>query len=512
MSSVSADAATTTEYAAAPEAVRADDVSVWFRRGSRDDFRSHVLNLLHGRSHRTAPLWALDGVSFTGFAGEVLGIIGSNGAGKTTICSVIGKVLRPDRGKVTVRGDVSALLSMGTGFNAELTGRENIYMNGLMLGFSRRAVAELVDEIISFAGLAQFADTPVKHYSTGMRSRLGFSIASSLDPEILVLDEALGAGDAEFAERASARLKELVGRAQAVVVVTHNMGFIRSACDRAVWIDGGQVAATGTPEEVTAAYEASVPKKQSRKILTPDYQAPETEVKDHLVARVRDLGIRFKVKGEPFWALKDVSFDVHHGEILGVIGANGAGKTTLCRALSRIYRPDAGQVEVSRRVSALLSMGTGFNKDLPAPENIVRNGLMLGMSKKKMQELTEPILEFAELTAHRDRPVKHLSKGMSARLAFSIAVAVEPSLLIIDEALQAGDLAFKQKASQAMDEMIRKADAVVVVSHNRKFVKSVCTRAVWLEDGQVEFDGPADEATGRYQARVAERKKGRKTA
>ncbi|TVR04314.1 MAG: ABC transporter ATP-binding protein, partial [Spirochaetaceae bacterium] len=212
--------------------VLAEDLGVWYKGGKRTDFRSLILELLHGRRQRANRSWAVQGVSFSADSAEVLGIIGANGAGKTTICSVIAKVLRPDNGSIVVRGEVSALLSMGAGFNNELTGRENIVLNGLMLGFSRRRMVELTPEIIEFAGIERFLDTPVKHYSAGMRSRLGFSIAARLDPEILVLDEALSAGDAEFGVRASARMRELVTGARMVIVVSHSLEFVAASCDQ----------------------------------------------------------------------------------------------------------------------------------------------------------------------------------------------------------------------------------------------------------------------------------------
>ncbi len=485
--------------------VRAQDVGVCFRRDARDDFRSWILNFLHGRRRRSAPIQALKDVSFEGLSGEVLGIIGSNGAGKTTLCSVIGRVLRPDAGTIDVRGEVSALLSMGTGFNGDLTGKENVMLNGLMLGFTRRQMRRFYGDIAEFAGLGEFMTVPVKHYSSGMKSRLGFSIASMLEPETLVLDEALGGGDAEFVERASKRLRDLVRTARIVVVVTHNLQFIRDACERAIWIDGGVVMADGPSEDVATAYEASIAPRQSKRILTIDYEAPETEVSSKVVARVDNVTVRFRINRKPFVALDEVSFAVHHGDILGIIGPNGAGKTTLCRVLSGIYRPDEGDVEVSRRVSALLSMGTGFNKDLDAVGNIMLNGLMLGIPKKDLVRSIDGILDFAELQKHRNRPIKHFSKGMKARLAFSIAVAAHPALLIVDEALSAGDLSFKDKATEAMDEMIADADAVVVVSHNLRFIEKVCTRAVWLDHGRVQFDGEPADAVGRYS--IAAKKK-----
>jgi teichoic acid transport system ATP-binding protein len=486
--------------------IRVEDVKVWFKSGSRDDFRSWVLDTIHGRRNTAKPVYALNGVSLTVSAGEVVGIIGANGAGKTTLCGVIARLLRPDEGSAQVIGNVSALLSMGTGFNTELTGRENIFLNGLMLGFSRKKITGLYDKIVAFAGLQKFIETPVKYYSSGMRSRLGFSIAAMLNPEILVLDEALGGGDAEFAERAGERIQQLVRTAKAVVVVTHNLRFVTEACDRALWIDKGLIFRQGNPAEVVKAYEESIPPRPVRRILTPDYEAPNTVIGEKLVTDVRNLSVSFTVNRKKLYALQNISFSVQAGEILGIIGPNGAGKTTLCRTLSRIYRPDSGTVQHSRKISALLSMGTGFNKNLDALSNIMLNGMMLGMSRKKMKRQTDRILEFAELTRHRSRPVKHFSNGMRSRLAFSIAVAVKPSLLLIDEALSTGDLSFKQKATEAMDKMIRKADAVIVVSHNLNFVKSVCTRAIWLNQGRLEFDGDPEEAVKRYQVWVDEQK------
>ena len=487
-------------------AVQAEGISVWFRDSGRQDTRSLILNLFHGRLKRGKKNFALDGLSFSSFSGEILGVIGSNGAGKTTLCSVIGKVLRPDCGSIKTRGEVSALLSMGTGFRTDLTGRENIFLNGLMLGFSRRQLKEQYDEIVEFAGLERFIETPVKHYSSGMKGRLGFSIASMLNPGVLVLDEALGGGDEEFVDRAKVRLNELVAKAKVVVVVSHSLNFIREACSRVIWIDNGKIRADGDPDQVTGAYETSIQPRKSTRILTPEYQGPETVVSNEAVARIRGLTVKFRLQKKPFYALRDVSFDVRRGEILGIIGANGAGKTTLCRALSRIYLPDAGSVEVLGVNSTLLSIGTGLNGELAAVDNIMRSGMMLGNSKKVMRSLVGSILEFAELTSVKKRPIKHLSKGMKARLAFSIAVAVHPGLLLIDEAMAAGDIAFRQRATEAIDEMICKADAVVVVSHNLQFVQSVCTRAIWLDGGRLEFEGPPEEAVARYREHVTEHK------
>lgn len=480
--------------------ISATDLGVWFKDSRREDFRSLVLQALSGRLHRSEPFHALDGITFDAFSGEVLGVIGSNGAGKTTLCSVIGRVMRPDSGNLTVQGRVTALLSMGAGFDRNLTGRENVYLNGMILGFSRKEIKSYFHRVEEFAGIGEFIDEPVKNYSKGMKSRLGFSIASMLEPEILVLDETLSAGDLEFGQRARARMKELVETAKAVVLVTHDMETITETCDRAIWIDGGTIRADGSPQEVVDEYTATVPprrtRRRQRRIM--DYNTIETEIGDHKVVKVSNIGVRFSVNKKPFWALNDVTFSVRQGEIVGVIGRNGAGKTTLCRTLSRIYRPDSGKVQVTGMTSALLSMGSGFNNQLNALDNIVVNGLMLGIPKKRMYELQEEILEFSGLREHRHKPIKYFSSGMRSRLAFSIAVALDPSLLIIDEALSAGDLAFKEKASEAMQDMIDRAEAVIIVTHSLSFVSRLCTRAIWLDRGQIKFDGEPDEAIKRY--------------
>ncbi len=491
------------------EVIRAEDLGVFFKTGGREDSRSLVLQLLTGKKGQNGAFHALKGVSFRAFHGEVLGIIGANGAGKTTLCSAIARVLRPDSGTLTVEGEVSALLSMGTGFKNELTGRENILLNGLILGFSRRQIEEHSAEVVEFADLGEFIDAPVKQYSKGMRSRLGFSIATMLEPEVLVLDEALSAGDMEFSERATARMQELVAKAKAVVVVTHNLGFIESACDRAVWIDRGVVRAEGDAKTVAAEYAASVPPRERSRILG---EKIETTITPRTVLEAKNVSVGFKVNRRGFWALRDVSFSVTEGEVVGIIGHNGAGKTTLCRALTRIYRPDEGTVRVQGEIAALLSMGAGFHRQLTADDNIVLNGLLLGIPKRRIEALRDDIIAFAELEAHRHKPVKYYSSGMASRLSFSIAVSLDPSLLIIDEALGAGDLAFKQKATEAMQRMIDRAEAVIVVTHNVSFVESVCTRALWLDRGELKFDGDPGEAVARYKQAVKERKRHKKRA
>ena len=163
-----------------------------------------------------------------------------------------------DRGKVKVKGDVTALLSLGAGFNRQLPGRDNIYLNGLMLGIPRRQLDEIFDDIVAFAELENFIDTPVKYYSSGMLSRLGFSVAVSTDPDIFIIDRVLSAGDASFNEKASERLQEMIAGSKAVIVVSHSMRFIQTVCTRVIWMKGGRVMADGDPEEAVSRYREEV--------------------------------------------------------------------------------------------------------------------------------------------------------------------------------------------------------------------------------------------------------------
>ncbi len=208
------------------------------------------------RRKRSVKFWALKDVSFAVKTGEIFGVIGANGAGKTTLMMTIAGVLPPDRGTVLAYGKTSALFGLGTGFDMDVTGRENIFTNAAFLGISRKKMAEKVDEIIDFSELGSFIDAPLRVYSTGMRVRLAFSIAVNIEPEILLLDEVMGGGvgDAAFRPKSEAKVHELMGRAKAMVVVTHSTGYVTQNCSRALWLDQGSVAAAGDPHEVVEAY------------------------------------------------------------------------------------------------------------------------------------------------------------------------------------------------------------------------------------------------------------------
>jgi lipopolysaccharide transport system ATP-binding protein len=205
-------------------------------------------------AHERQEIWALRDVSFQVRTGEVLGVIGRNGAGKSTLLKVLTRITSPTEGRALIRGRVGSLLEVGTGFHPELTGRENIFLNGSILGMKRREIQQKLDEIIEFSGVEKFIDTPVKRYSSGMYVRLAFSVAAHLEPEILVVDEVLAVGDAEFQQRCLGRMEDLSGTGRTVLFVSHNMHAINQLCDRAILLEGGTISMDGDPAEVVTRY------------------------------------------------------------------------------------------------------------------------------------------------------------------------------------------------------------------------------------------------------------------
>jgi lipopolysaccharide transport system ATP-binding protein len=206
------------------------------------------------RSHKRDDIWALRDVSFQVEEGEVLGVIGRNGAGKSTLLKLLTRITTPTSGRAEIRGRVGSLLEVGTGFHPELTGRENIYLNGAILGMKRREIEQRFDEMVEFSGVEKFIDTPVKRYSSGMYVRLAFSVAAHLEPEIMLVDEVLSVGDAEFQRRCLGRMEELGSAGRTVVFVSHQLPAIAQLCDRAIQINGGQIVYEGPPAEAIANY------------------------------------------------------------------------------------------------------------------------------------------------------------------------------------------------------------------------------------------------------------------
>jgi len=229
-----------------------DTVSAPFKRAQ---------SLLRGQAYGAAGLheeiWALKDVSFEVKHGEVVGIIGRNGAGKSTLLKVLSRITEPTKGVVDIFGRVGALLEVGTGFHTDLTGRENIYLNGAILGMSREEIDRKFDEIVDFSGVERFIDTPVKHYSSGMGLRLGFAVAAHLEPEILIVDEVLAVGDAQFQKKCLGKMSDVASEGRTVLFVSHNMSAVEHLCPCTIWLDSGTVRDKGPSYAIVTDYLTS---------------------------------------------------------------------------------------------------------------------------------------------------------------------------------------------------------------------------------------------------------------
>jgi len=245
--------------AAAPVVIEVDGLAKKYRLGQlqkgydtlRDSIAHGVSRVAH-REHKpkAEEIWALDGVSFQVEQGEVLGIIGPNGAGKSTLLKILTRITTPTKGSAVIRGRVGSLLEVGTGFHGELTGRENVYLSGPILGMTRREITRKLSDIVEFSGVEKFIDTPVKRYSSGMYVRLAFSVAAHLEPEILLVDEVLAVGDVQFREKCLGKMTELGREGRTVLFVSHDLGAITRLCDRAVWLAAGSVVEDGPSGQV----------------------------------------------------------------------------------------------------------------------------------------------------------------------------------------------------------------------------------------------------------------------
>jgi lipopolysaccharide transport system ATP-binding protein len=246
-----------------PTAIEVQELSKRYRIGElhgaygtlRDSLAATGRRLVH-RDHRAhhEEIWALHDVSFQVDEGEVLGVIGRNGAGKSTLLKILTRITTPTHGRATIRGHVGSLLEVGTGFHPELTGRENVFLNGAVLGMKRREIVSKFSEIVEFAGVESFIDTPVKRYSSGMSVRLAFAVAAHLEPEILLVDEVLAVGDAEFQRRCLGRMEDLSDSGRTVLFVSHQMQAVAQLCDRVIWLEKGMIVGDGPAPEIVARY------------------------------------------------------------------------------------------------------------------------------------------------------------------------------------------------------------------------------------------------------------------
>ncbi len=243
-------------------AIELEEVGMKFNMSSEkvDDFKDYVIKFFK-RQLNYKEFWALKDISFKIEKGDRVGVIGLNGAGKSTLLKVISGVLKPTEGKVKVHGNVAPLLELGAGFNKQYTGRENIFLYGAMLGYSKAFLLEKYDEIVKFSGLGEFIDVPLKNYSSGMKARLGFSIATIVEPDILILDEVLSVGDVKFRKKSLRKIKSMMENKVTVLFVSHSMKQVLKICNKAILLEKGQVVSFGEAAEIAELYEKKLEEK-----------------------------------------------------------------------------------------------------------------------------------------------------------------------------------------------------------------------------------------------------------
>ncbi|MDA3883580.1 MAG: ABC transporter ATP-binding protein [Bacteroidales bacterium] len=289
-----------------------DDAKRWWysMRGKEDPFMKVGEENKRGEAGDSEYVWALRDINLQVHEGEVLGIIGANGAGKSTLLKLLSRVTGPTTGKITARGRIASLLEVGTGFHPELTGRENIYLNGAILGMTKQEINSKLDEIIDFSGCERYIDTPVKRYSSGMNVRLGFAVAAHLEPEILIVDEVLAVGDAEFQKKAIGKMKDVSkGQGRTVLFVSHNMDSIAQLCNRSILLKNGNIIDNGNTKKIIEKYiinqdlnkySLENPKKRSgtKELSVNKVQIERDNKPVHTVFSGKPFTIRIKVKSQ----------------------------------------------------------------------------------------------------------------------------------------------------------------------------------------------------------------------
>lgn len=247
-----------------------------------------------GQGPEETEFWALQDVTFEVRKGEVVGIIGRNGAGKSTLLKVLSRITEPTKGRIGLKGRVASLLEVGTGFHPELSGRENVYLNGAVLGMRQAEVRRKFDEIVAFAGVEKFLDTPVKRYSSGMYVRLAFAVAAHLEPEILIVDEVLAVGDSEFQKKCLDKMREVTDGGRTVLFVSHNLSAVAALCNRAIYLKAGKLLMTGESNDVIARYQSDVAHHDEEPVSNPAFRSGSGT---HRIVELRPLSKEFSPRG-----------------------------------------------------------------------------------------------------------------------------------------------------------------------------------------------------------------------
>lgn len=282
------------------------------RAGQADTLREQLASIFrpsasrrHTGKSRQEPFWALKDVSFEVAPGEVVGIIGRNGAGKSTLLKILSRITEPTAGRAELHGRVSSLLDVGTGFHPELSGRENIFLNGSLLGMRRQEIAKRFDEIVAFSEIGKFIDTPIKKYSSGMYVRLAFAVAAHLEPEILIVDEVLAVGDALFQKKCTGKMEEAGREGRTILFVSHNLSAVRAMCGRVLLLEGGRVAVDGEPASTIAVYVGA----SGRSMLVREWPDP-TAAPQNATAILRRISVRGEDGAVPASVVTDIPFRI----------------------------------------------------------------------------------------------------------------------------------------------------------------------------------------------------------
>lgn len=334
------------------------DLNRWWHkvRGKEDPYLK--VGEVNDRSQKGGEyVWALKDINFEVKQGEVLGIIGKNGAGKSTLLKILSQVTNPTTGSVKVKGRIASLLEVGTGFHPELTGRENIFLNGAILGMTKAEIKSKLDEIVDFSGVAKYVDTPVKRYSSGMMVRLGFAVAAHLEPEILVVDEVLAVGDAEFQKKCLGKMQDVSKQGRTVLFVSHNMGSVKSLCTQGILLKNGLIAETGSIKEVVEAYIAASSTRIQSGIVPEgfaSYDTGEASIRQiHLLNRKGQSSkdvfyqspIHIRLHLEIYKELKDVIIDIRITSREGIELTHSMNKYEEMEQLS--FKPGSYQCNIS---------------------------------------------------------------------------------------------------------------------------------------------------------------------
>ncbi len=502
-----------------------DDISLTYVL-TLDKIKQHS-DIFAGKKGKHKTHTAIKKLSLQVKRGESLGIIGHNGAGKSTLLKILAGILDPTTGKVAINGK-SMLWSLGIGFEMEASAKENVFLSGSFYGFTRAEMLERYDEIVKFAELEEFMDVQLKNFSSGMVSRLAFSICAMVKPEIMLIDEGFAVGDVGFNKKCAQKLEEMRKLGTTFIIVSHSLEMVRSMCKHTLWIEYGEVRGYGETERICNDYiEKSLPiiEAHRKEVLArqKQFDLQEDEVpfekidKTGTILKVENVTFHYrkltdkifslkeyfiklikgKISHEKFKALDNINIEIEAGESVAVIGRNGAGKSTLLKALTGIIDPDEGNICTNGSV-ALLSIGAGFDNEATARENIFLSGALFGFSRKEITERLEKIVHFAELEDYVDVPIKYYSAGMVSRLAFAVAINVRPDIMLVDEVLSVGDERFEKKCKQKIEQLKERNTTFLLVSHSIGTVKSMCKRAIWIEKGKVVMQGDTESVCQAY--------------